>query len=216
MRRAWHRPGPKPGAPTIPSVNITPFVIGKSPPIFVTFAAQTVTNGDTPRIPQDLTKFIAAATITAKILADPNEVLREALVGQTIKETTTFTVSTNPAVPEFGGGTSNIAFLEGNAAATAPNANAVSMHATFWIETVEHTLTVPVFKPGDPPFSIRASSKPGQNAPLFKVEPPHEIHEPKTITVTSTQIQYSQVVFLNFAGLTWPHVSVATLCPRRS
>jgi hypothetical protein len=31
--------------------------------------------------------------------------------------------------------------------------------------------------------------------------------------VTSTQIQYSQIVFLNFAGLTWPHVSVGTLTP---
>jgi hypothetical protein len=48
---------------------------------------------------------------------------------------------------------------------------------------------------------------------VFNVEPPHEITAPKTITVVSTQIQYSQVVFLNFAGLTWPHVSVATLVP---
>jgi hypothetical protein len=45
------------------------------------------------------------------------------------------------------------------------------------------------------------------------VNPPHEITVPKTIIVTSTQIQYSQTVFLNFAGLTWPHVSVATLIP---
>jgi hypothetical protein len=36
---------------------------------------------------------------------------------------------------------------------------------------------------------------------------------PKIIKVTTTQIQYSQSVFLNFAGLTWPHVSVATLVP---
>jgi hypothetical protein len=31
--------------------------------------------------------------------------------------------------------------------------------------------------------------------------------------VESTQIQYSQQVFLNFNGLTWPHISVATLVP---
>jgi len=31
--------------------------------------------------------------------------------------------------------------------------------------------------------------------------------------ITSTQIQYSQQVFLNFNGLKWPHVSVATLRP---
>jgi hypothetical protein len=33
----------------------------------------------------------------------------------------------------------------------------------------------------------------------------------RRITVKSTQIQYSQQVFLNFNTLTWPHVSVATL-----
>ena len=37
--------------------------------------------------------------------------------------------------------------------------------------------------------------------------------EPRYITVQTTQIQYSQQVFLNFKGLTWPHVSVATLVP---
>jgi len=49
--------------------------------------------------------------------------------------------------------------------------------------------------------------------PTFSVIPPKEITEPITIKVTSTQIQYSQTVLLNFNGLTWPHVSVATLVP---
>jgi hypothetical protein len=34
-----------------------------------------------------------------------------------------------------------------------------------------------------------------------------------TVTVSTTQIQYSQKVILNFAGLSWPHVSVASLVP---
>lgn len=33
------------------------------------------------------------------------------------------------------------------------------------------------------------------------------------IKVATTQIQYSQKVMLDFAGLTWPHVSVASLVP---
>jgi hypothetical protein len=33
------------------------------------------------------------------------------------------------------------------------------------------------------------------------------------VTVVTTQIQYTQKVMLNFFGLTWPHVSVATLVP---
>ncbi len=36
---------------------------------------------------------------------------------------------------------------------------------------------------------------------------------PLTLNVTGTQIQYTQTVNLNFAGLSWPHVSVATLAP---
>jgi len=34
-----------------------------------------------------------------------------------------------------------------------------------------------------------------------------------TIALSTTQIQYSQEVVLNFNGLSWPHVSVATLVP---
>jgi hypothetical protein len=202
------------GPPNIPTVSITPFIIGSSPHTLITFISQTVTNKDTPRIPQDLTKFIAAGTITQAVLNDPNTVLRDAIAGQTITKTIVFTVSTAPPLPEFGGGTANIAFLQGNPPVTTPNANAVQMTATFWIETVEHKIVIPVFKPGQPPLRIAApTAKPGQIAPVFLVEPPREITEPITITVTSTQIQYSQVVFLNFAGLTWPHVSVATLTP---
>jgi hypothetical protein len=202
------------GPPTIPAVSITPFVIGSSPPHFITFASQTAANKDTPRIPQDLTKFIEAGTITQAILTDPNTVLREAIAGQTITKTIFFTVSTSPQPPEFGGGTDNIAFLLGNPASSNPNANAVQMTATFWIETVEHKISVPIFRLGQPPVQIAApTNRPGQPSPIFHIEPPRDIPEPITITVTSTQIQYSQLVFLNFAGLTWPHVSVATLVP---
>ena len=200
------------GPPEIPPVSITPFVINSNPPNFIRFASQTAANADTPRLPQDLTKFIQAGTITQAILDDPNTVLREAIVGQTITNTIKFTVTTNPALPEFGGGTGNIAFLQGNPAGTTPNANAVTMTATFWIETVQHRIEVPVFKPGQPPLKIPAPvTKPGLPGPVFVGTPPREITVPRTIIVTSTQIQYSQVVLLNFAGLSWPHVSVATL-----
>jgi hypothetical protein len=199
------------GPPNIPSVNITPFVIGSNPPELITFASQTAANKDTPRIPQDLTKFIASGAINQAILTDPNTVLRNAIAGQTITKTIVFTVSTTPSPPEFGGGTANIAFLEGNAAGTSANASSVRMNATFWVETVEHLIHIPVFKPGEGPLRIPA--KPGTQGPVFTGTPPREIPAPITIKVTSTQIQYSQVVFLNFAGLTWPHVSVATLTP---
>ena len=91
------------------------------------------------------------------------------------------------------------------------------MSATFWIETVEHTIIVPIFHPGEPPLTLKAeSTEPGQVVPTFLVRPPIPIPAPRPITVFSKQIQYSQVVMLNFAGLTWPHVSVATLVPSGS
>jgi hypothetical protein len=205
------------GPPTIPAVDITPFTIG-NPGDRITFASQTATNSPpnnpTARIPQDLTSFIAAGTITQAILSDPNTVLRNHIAKQTITSTTTILISTNPTAPLFGGGTDNIAFLLGNQTASAPNADAIQMQAVFWIETVEHTILVPVFKPGQPPLVLTPSAgEAGEPVPRFQVTPTVEITAPRQITVSSTQIQYSQQVLLNFNGLSWPHVSVATLVP---
>ena len=204
------------GPPVFAPVDITPFVIGTTNP--VKFPSQTAATENTPRLPQDLSKFIAAGTITQAILDDPNTVLRNAIVGQKITNTIVFTVSTTPKVPELGGGTVNIAFLLGAAATpAAPNANAIQMSATFWIETVQYEIVVPVHKPGQPPLKIAAPAPhPGAKVPTFLVDPPHAITAPTTITVTSTQIQYSQLVILNFAGLSWPHVSCATLVPEHA
>ncbi len=89
------------------------------------------------------------------------------------------------------------------------------MDAIFWIETVQHTIHIPTFKPGSAPLELPDATQaaPGRPARTFLVVPPHPIHAPRTITFTTTQIQYSQLVILNFNGLAWPHVSVATLVP---
>jgi hypothetical protein len=142
-------------------------------------------------------------------------VLRNHINGQTITSTTQISIATSPALPLFGGGTDNIAFLLGNTAATAPNAQTARMTATFWIETVEHTILVPIFKPGQPPLTVSGepANAEGHPTPKFLVNPPIPITAPRSIKVFSTQIQYSQEVMLNFNTLTWPHVSVATLIP---
>jgi hypothetical protein len=210
------------GPPTIHKVDITPFIEGQpdTPPNQIRFASQTATNHGTPRIPQDLTPFIANGKITQAILDDPNTVLRQHNAGLHITKTTAISISTAPSLPLFGGGTDNIAFLWGDAAAvtsahpSGQNGQSALMTATFWIETVQHTLLVPDFKPGQKPFVLKPTdAKPGQPAPRFNVRPPFAITHPRLITVTSTQIQYSQLVILNFAGLSWPHVSVSTLVP---
>jgi hypothetical protein len=206
----------KPGPPNIAAVDITPFVTGSNPIKKIRFASQTATNPNTPRIPQDLSRFIAAGTITQALLDDPNKLLRDHISKQKITSTTTIIISTAPPPPDgfFGGGTDNIAFLLGQAAANAPNAQAVQMVAVFWIETVEEVILVPPYHVGGPPFALRAKrSVQGQRVPTFSVTPPHDLEMPRELTVTFTQIQYTQTVLLNFAGLTWPHVSVNTLVP---
>jgi hypothetical protein len=199
------------GPPVIAPVDITPFQGATHFP----FASQTATSHGSARIPQDLTSFIAAGTITQAMLTDPNTVLRNAIVGQHITHTTVITISTSPATPLFGGGAENIAFLMGDAGGVKPNARTTQMTATFWIETVQHTILAPVFTPGDPPVIVQPEgpAPAGGLQPSFILHPPIPIPTPRPITVTSTQIQYSQTVMLSFNGLTWPHVSVATLRP---
>jgi hypothetical protein len=194
------------GPPTIPAVDITPFQT-TDPGNKIRFPSQTAATPGTPRIPQDLTSFIAAGTITQAMLDDPNTVLRNHLAGQVITSTTAITIATSPVAPITGGGTDNIGFL-------VSNADAATMTATFWIETVEHTLNIPVFPVGAKPLTLApVATGPAQLAPKFTVQPPHPILKPIQIKVFTTQIQYSQQVNLNFNTLTWPHVSVATLVP---
>jgi hypothetical protein len=201
------------GKPTIAAVDITPFSTA-NPANKIHFPSQTAANNDTARIPQDLTSFIAAGTITQAVLDDPNSFLRKHIASQTITSTTVISVSTAPASPLFGGGTDNIAFLLGDPAASQPNAQTLKMEAVFWIETVQFDIEVPIFEPGQPPLIIPAQTgAEGQPVPEFLVNPPIPITAPRTIKVNATQIQYSQQVFLNFNTLTWPHVSVATLVP---
>ncbi|HTZ24142.1 MAG TPA: heme-binding protein [Streptosporangiaceae bacterium] len=201
------------GKPNIGATDIIPFTIGH-PNSKVPFPSMTAATKGTARIPQDLTSFIAAGTITQAMLDDPNTFLRNHIASQTITSTTIIAITTDTAAPLFGGGTDNIPFLLGNASASAPNADAVKMHAEFFIETVEFAIEVPVFEPGQPPLTIAA--EPGaarQPVPTFLVNPPVAISAPRSIKAPATQIQYTQRVVLNFNGLSWPHVSVATLVP---
>jgi hypothetical protein len=202
------------GKPAFPVVPITPFPIGSAANSGSPFPSQTAAATGTVRIPQDLTPFITAGTITQAMLDNPASLLSTHLTGLTVTSNTAITVSTRPTPPLFGGGNNNMAFLMGDAHATSPNAQAATMEATFWIETVEYTIQVPVHALGQPPLTIAAEGgSGGAPVPEFLIDPPVAITAPRTIKATATQIQYAQKVFLNFNGLTWPHVSVATLVP---
>lgn len=210
------------GPPVIPPVDITPF-FRNQPANKRHFQNQDAANAGTRRIPQNLTvapfNKLTLPQWQARI-TDPNSVLRDAIAGQTIKSTTTITITTAstsnppPTTPPFGGGTDNIAFLQGDAAGNNANANAIQMTATFWIEEVEHHIVIPVLPAGTLPVQLRPKN-PGPHSPVFILPPPPKpITKEVVITLRSTQIQYSQTVMLNFGPLTWPHVSVATLRPK--
>ncbi len=219
------------GGPVLNPVDITPFVIG-DPTKKIPFPSQTATNSDTSRIPQDLTPFIHAGTITQAMLSDPNTVLRNQVANQKITQTQVIFISTNPAsplpggplppaaiVPHFGGGTDNIAFLLGSSAVPppAPNAQSFQMDAIFWIETVEYEVDVPRLEPGEGPVILHPvqPATPVPLVPHFSAYVPlgEEPYPGGRVSVATTQIQYVQKVILNFAGLSWPHVSVASLVP---
>jgi hypothetical protein len=208
------------GKPKIPAVDITPFspIAGAQE-----FPSQTANNPKTYRIPQDLTRFIAEGTITQCMLKDPNTVLRNQICNQNISEFVKIDISTAPTAPLFGdGGLANIAFLLGNPPAAddpEPNARAIMMKATFWIETVIYEVNVPPMSAGDAPLVLSPvlNNAPVPLVPRFLVSIPFVEGNKKfaggTITMSSTQIQYSQQVILTFTKVCWPHVSVASLVP---
>ena len=223
------------GKPTIAPVDITPFL---PPPqnTKIPFQNQTATNKTTRRIPQDLTALIASGRITQAILADPNTVLRNQITHQTITQTVVIEISTkpgsplpggplptgtHPSAPNFAGGTSNIAFLLGQAnpppGGPTSNANAVQMDAVFWIETVVYNVQVPAMPAGTPPIVLDPVQKGSVPVvPSFVAAIPFvpgKGFAGGTVAVATTQIQYSQKVLLDFNGLRWPHVSVASLVP---
>ena len=230
----------KPDFNTI-KVNINPFFIGQaqqpSTPGTRFFPSQTAATPHTARIPQDLTPFISAGTITQDMIDDPNVVLQKEIASQDMESFVTLVVTTdsggklptpppnptNPPAPPvstppgFGGGPAEIAFLTGDNSNPPQNANAhaFKMTAVFWIETVREKIVVPQCKANGLPITVRAAPRAGSSLrPTFTLTPPYDItNNTTTIVVPYIQIQYSQTVFLNFGPLTWPHVSVATLIP---
>jgi len=200
------------GGPRIDPVDITPFPIGNPGQPF-RFPSQTVTDTATFRLPQDVTDFIAAGTITQEIVDNPNIILKKRADAQNITSTTVNVISTDPADPLFGGGTGNIAFLLGDKNAASPNANAVQLSAIFWIETVTEQIVVPAYTAYDA-VVVQGDTSGGDPVVSFSVTSTMPTAEDRAVEVSYTQIQYTQTVLLNFNGLTWPHVSVATLVPK--
>ncbi len=115
-------------APAIPNTSIKPFTIGQ-PTAGFDFPEQTLTTNTSFR-----TSGAGLTGVTQAMVNNPNSILQAAIAGQHITATITLHVTSGDA-PVPGGGTANTAFLKGGA--QGPNAVAVSVNATFWLETLQ-------------------------------------------------------------------------------
>jgi hypothetical protein len=160
--------------PQFDTASITPFQIvspedGRTN--LVHFDEEDLSKPSTSRTPLN-----QVTGLTQQQLSNPNLFLSQAIAQQTIISTTVLIISSDSSaansVPDVGGGTDNIAFLAGKGAPPngGPNADALRVTATFWIEKVRD-----------------------QHGKEFD------------------QVQYTQRVLLNFNGLSWPHITIATL-----
>ena len=218
--------GGVPGPPAFDKVDTTPFQIGKSNVrLNGTFKSMDEQNQEDFRIPQNLETFgtKGSGKITTDIIKNPNLVLSNAIKGLNITETITFEVSTGPPASTLnGGGIANISFLEGvqspitSTALNNPTAHAASMTAKYWIERVMYKVVIPEKLPPKTQLPLRPTMPAHSTAPtpVFNITTgPGGNPTTKEITVPGIQIQVSQTVLLNFATLSWPHVSVSTLVP---
>lgn len=161
------------GPQVIPDNNILPFFFNQPAPANTDFNQVALTF---PELDLSIpTTFRFDPGVTQDIVKNPNKVIQEALqsslAGTTMKSRTFLNVSTTNSIIRGGGGTRNTAFLTAAHTPGAGNANAGSVQATVWIETIAG-------KGGNP-----------------------DVH----------QLQYTQLVMLDFNGIHWPHVTVGTL-----
>lgn len=137
------------------------------------------------------------------MLNNPLIVLENANQGKTFTNTQTLTVSAQ--LVDEGSGIVNIAFLLGKPFTGTKNAQVTSFTNTFWIETVQYEIDVPISTAGQQLAPITPSDPNlASPVPAFSVIPPHDITQVTPITVSATQIQYFQEVKLFFAGVRKP------------
>jgi hypothetical protein len=213
--------GPKIG----PSM-ILPFNIQKKPTDKIVFIGQKSFDnmnivgdvGTDRRKPRDLTGL--EKIVTMESLNNPNKYLEDHNRTKNIRDHYTFTLkSRHDTLP--GGGVANIGFLSGGvkpnfSTGATGNANATNVTCQYWVSTVLHKVVIPKgdWTKADAQILLPTDDKKDVPGPQFRVDIKKNItKEGQTIDVTSTQIQYSQNVRLDFGTLSWPHISVATLAP---
>ena len=175
-----------PTGPVFTPANVNPFPIGGG--ALIPFPELNLSTPSSFRSPLPPAAAMPPATFQA-VVRNPNVMLANAIVGQHILNTTVLTVATSASIPVTN---------------TAP---VVTPSGEGGIENIAFLNSVV----GTPPTPIAPHNLPNANAAdLFAIFWIEEVQNPFGAG-SFFQLQYTQTVYLNFAGLTWPHVSVATL-----
>lgn len=193
---------PQAGAPTIEPISISPFATPAGNPLALAPppANNTVTPNTFPErdlsVPTDLrTAATDIPHVTQDMVDNPNLVLTQGLQGKNVISTITLTISTITPNP-----TPNVA--------TPPpptnqqqNPPVLGGQPTTGGGIANIAFLIGAANPNPAPnaFAARMDA-------VFYLEMLQEADGK-----IKHQLQYSQRVFLNFNGITWPHVSVATL-----
>ncbi len=186
-----------PGGPVFTPANVNPFPIGGGPQILPLFpelnlAVPTSFRSSPIPPPPGLPPAMAPA-VFQNVVHNPNLMLSNAIAGQKILNTTVITVATSASIPSF-------------TVANKP-APVVTPNGEGGVENIAFLNSAA----GTPPVPVAPHNLPNANAAeLFATFWIEEVQNPLGAG-TFLQLQYTQTVYLNFAGLTWPHVSVATL-----
>jgi hypothetical protein len=118
----------------IPPCSITPFVIGKQDDGQTGLVHFDEEKLDKPS--DNRTDLARVATLTKEELADPNLLLKQANAGLKFESVTSIFIASDSrlvSAPDVGGGTDNIAFLQGQNEAGA-NADTPSVSAIYWLQ----------------------------------------------------------------------------------
>lgn len=178
------------GPPIFGPVNVNPFRIGGGPAIdFPELHLDQPSNFRTTPLPPANALSEALDLTFQDVVTNPALLLARTIERQTIFNTTEISVATSATIP-----------VTNTAPITTPNGEGGVENIAF-LNSVTGTSPPPA-----PPHTLPNADA----AEVFATFWVEEVQNPFG-DGTFFQLQYSQTVYLNFAGLTWPHVSVATL-----
>ncbi len=186
---------------TIPFATIPPTTpSGATTFTPITFAEFDLDNPSPFRSPLPPTTEIDLATLK-EALINPNVLLGKAIAGQKITNTVVLNIASSPSIPVVA---APPPAPQPAPAPLAPHATAAGGGGLSNIAFLNSVALTP--PPATPPVLPLPNANVTDVFATFWIE---TVESP--FGGTFLQLQYSQTVYLKFRGLTWPHVSVATL-----